>query len=102
MKIISIVLAISAIAGPGLANAACTTDPALELRNAFIKQYAGRGESRGAPIDVAAREGGCIFDVMSANLSVQNYIKASQAMRDGKEPTAELKALLPQMKRCTG
>lgn len=87
------------LAQPAASFAACTTEPALELRNAFIKGYAGNAASKGGAIDTAAKEGGCMFDVMAEHLTVKSYITVAKGLRDGKEPGPELTALLPEIKK---
>lgn len=85
------------------AHSACNTEPALELRNAFIQQFAGRGAARGAPMDTAAREAGCIFDLMADRMSVKAYIRTVQNINGGKAPGPEMDALLPEIKKqCIG
>lgn len=85
------------------AHPVCNTEPALELRNAFIQQFAGRGAARGAPMDTAAREAGCIFDLMAERMSVKAYIRTVQNINGGKAPGTEMDALLPEIKKqCIG
>lgn len=95
LTITAIALA-SALAGTG--HAAGNSEPALELRNAFINQYASRGASKGAAMDAAAREGGCIFDVMAARLTVAAYIRVVQDTRNTAVP-ADLQPLMPEIKQ---
>ena len=82
------------------AHAAGGGEPALELRNAFISQYSSRAAASGKPIDSAAKEGGCIFDVMADRLSVSAYIRVVQDIRNGGN-SEDLSPLLPEIRqRC--
>ena len=81
----------------GSAQAAGNAEPALELRNAFINQYASRGASKGVAMDVAAKEGGCIFDVMASRLTVAAYIRVVQERSANIHP--DLEPAMPEIRQ---
>jgi len=98
MKKLTITAIALASALGGTAHSAGNNEPALELRNAFINQYASRGASKGAAMDAAAREGGCIFDVMASRLTVSAYIRVVQDTRNA-TTAADLQPLMPEIKQ---
>ncbi|HLO61778.1 MAG TPA: hypothetical protein VK165_02315 [Azonexus sp.] len=98
-KTVAIAMATCIATSSAPALAACNTEPALELRNAFITQYAGRGASKGEALDKVAKEAGCIFDVMADRLTVKAYTRIIKDMQAGRKPGAEMDALVPEFKK---
>lgn len=94
----SAVACFSIAGGWAPAYASSANEPALQLRNAFIMQYATAAAAHGGSVDTAAKQAGCMFDIIAKSLTVTQYIQLVKNVDSGKPPGEPMMRLMPKIK----
>lgn len=86
-----------------LPGATFADEPALNLENNFVNQYAMEAARRGGDVPQAIKEAKCIFGVMASNLTVQQYIDSVKSQSKHEPMTAPMIEVMPKIQHeCIG